>query len=80
MTIPLLFLLTQLKVHLMYLPKTLTFLREDLLIVFPISVCSFLDYFPSSNISPSTKCFFELSTLIISKFFNADFRDNGFEL
>ena len=30
--------------------------------------------------SPSTKCFFELSIVIISKFFNADFKDNGFEI
>ena len=40
----------------------------------------FFEYFPSSNISPNNKYFFDLFDLILSKLRIADLRDNGFEL
>ena len=56
------------------------FLSDSLLILLPIAKCNDFEYFPSSNISPRIKCFLEFTILILSKLFNADFKDNGFEL
>ena len=42
------------------------FLSDSLLILLPIAKCNDFEYFPSSNISPNNKYFFDLFDLILS--------------
>ena len=62
------------------LPLTNTLSILVWLIIGAIDWWSFLEWLPSSNMSPINKYLFDFLDFILSKFFIADFNDRGFEL